>query len=349
MHCGSKVILQSSLKQKVEIDHSKVFNNWINLGIMASNSENYSSAERYAEKILEQDTESGLGWFILAVASSKNNDRCWEAYDNFEKAALYMSYDERIERGPAFVSHLAASVNVEIGLEKKSSDCEFDNNSVKASIDKESEILDILFRDLSGLERIELLEDLFDHANDAHWTLCWEAMMLIARNCSNGSAAVFGWANDHREMELCLNAISMAKKRKDLPVYLPINKKFIKDVSNILYGNIENNKSKVEKADRWWNDDSDFNEDDPNFIKIMEAKSDAYSLYEDILGKYISAKEIQIDRSIAKWVIGDERKERVIKEAYTKEVNNARAAAVSRMPEVWDMIIDATIRYGVHQ
>jgi len=359
MHCGTKVFLQMSKKQKAKIDRSREINNWMELGIVAIESGKYDSAEKYAEKILEQDAKSGMGWFIRALASSTKSDRLWEAFVYYKKAALNMSYNEKINHKSMFILHLADSIRTVVndkrgsglsyygGFEEDGSSLDFNEKWVNNVIIEESEILDSFFSDFSVTERIELLEELFDDAKDAQWASCWEAMMLILYECSR-SSAVLGWSNDQREMKLCLNAISVAKNRYGVPGYLPVSTDIIFDVSNALNKYVENNKARVEKADGWWKD-CDYKKDDPNHIKIMETRDNAYALYGDINNKYLLAEDVQTDRSIAKWVIGGGRKQSVIKGSPAIRVSKAREAVISRMPEVWDMIIEATIRYGVDQ
>ena len=348
MHCGTKILLQKSIKQSVEIDHSRLFKNWIELGTRALNSRNYDSAERYAEKILEQDIEAGMGWLILACASSCSTDRRWEAYDHFEEAAEKMSYDEKIENGEMFISYLSSSVYEELPDIEDGNYVDLNIDAVNNIMRRESGILNTFFSDLSEIEQVELLEWLFEYGKEASWQICWEAMELILVYYADESLTL-AWSCNHRKMELCLKAASIIKERKDLLACSPNCVRLIKDIKRIFKKYMSDNAVKVEMADKWWISNPFLNDDDPDHNEIRKTVDAAYELYFKISNDYFSTEDIQIDESIAKWTIGKQRKEEVIKIANKSAVAEAKSKVTSRMPEVWDMVIDSVIKYGPHR
>jgi DNA-directed RNA polymerase subunit RPC12/RpoP len=70
MYCGSKVILQEAINQKVTVDESHKIEAWITLGIEAVKSKNYSEAENYANKIIEADLNNPGGWYIKGCCAT---------------------------------------------------------------------------------------------------------------------------------------------------------------------------------------------------------------------------------------------------------------------------------------
>lgn len=71
--CGTKYSVEEAKKLMVEgvvqVDHSNMTDNYLNLAISACNSGNYSEAEAYANKVIEIDPSNYLGWQIKGKSS----------------------------------------------------------------------------------------------------------------------------------------------------------------------------------------------------------------------------------------------------------------------------------------
>jgi len=218
MYCGNKWIKQESVKQRMEIDNSRLFDNWISLGLSALDMLNYRSAEEYANKILEQDTENGIGWFLKACAAMKERERIVEAHNCFEIAAEKMSVEEKKANGSIFAIELSGSLTLEFP-ERSCSDIKFNNEALLRKIDNEYKLCQVYFNNLDEKDELDILSELYDFSHDAEWTQCWEALSLI-QYYLEWQAIIFPWPNERKLLELMIRTNSTMKSRKkELPPY----------------------------------------------------------------------------------------------------------------------------------
>ena len=74
MHCGHKAYLSENIPQTVKFDNSHSIKNWERLADNARETDNMDDLRKYAEKILEADSENIKGWLLMGCVSARNGD-----------------------------------------------------------------------------------------------------------------------------------------------------------------------------------------------------------------------------------------------------------------------------------
>ncbi|MDR0524163.1 MAG: hypothetical protein LBG62_07090 [Candidatus Methanoplasma sp.] len=301
MHCGHKVLLQESVKSKVEIDHSKTFENWIKLGLLAIESENYRSVEKYADKILEQDTENGMGWLFKACASIRDGEewRLGEAWDCFERAAEGMSADEKAEHGWIFLQEVTNSTLKDFSEFTASDISEEDIDLLLDRIVKESEIVDKFFEDSSDSQMVEQLKDLFDAGKEADWNLCFEALSVI-QLCISDAVILYPWTREYGElldMFIEIDDIFNAR-RSELPKIslFKLPPDFYPALSDMVRGFVLENWDRVERAHESFSNIEDGDAVGERLAKAIESLG---SICDDTVNAIAIASEKKIGRKSA--------------------------------------------------
>jgi DNA-directed RNA polymerase, subunit RPC10 (contains C4-type Zn-finger) len=319
MHCGHKVILQESIIKRVEIDNSRIFSNWIQLGLKALESFNYQSAENYGEKILEQDIDSGMGWYLKACGAMDDINRRTEAYNCFETAAQKMSESEKKEHGVNFIFELISNLEVDC---RDGGGAYLDDDAMIRCITTEENILHILLDDLDSEDEIDILKGLYEGTVESEWTFCWKAMSLI-QAYSIDAALGFAWSFHGKELMKLLVKVgeTLSQRFNELPSerMLTIHEDTILEIRNKSLEFIKNNLGRIRQADKLCIEDKD-NE------KIQTRIDRGYEKAEPILDEIIEQIQASYYKKIGK--------------------NAARLNAINRYPSAWNIIIDEIISQG---
>lgn len=251
MHCGHKVAMQESIAQKVKIDQSHTFSNWIQLGLKALSAFNYQSAESYGEKILEQDINNGMGWYLKACGAINNQERKVEAYDCFMSAAEHMSVDEKRTHKLNFFIEMLSFLETELGSHETCENLNFNDEVLLDDIHKENEIAEVFFEELKTDDEIELMSELFEATHNSKWTYCWKILSFI-QVYGIDSALLLTWSDYGKTMiELLINVDNTLKRRsKELPSLRVLNvcPDALLEVRKKSFDFVSNNRERVSKA-----------------------------------------------------------------------------------------------------
>lgn len=297
MYCGNKMIMQESIKQKVEIDNSRAFDNWIKLGLNAIVVENYQSAENYADRVLEHETENGMGWYLKACAAMSKNERVIEAYAYFEKAAKTMTNEEKKTNGVRFMQELSWSLSTEFSAYPSCSDLKFNNEALLIRVEKMNAVCSAYFDNLDDKDAVDILNGLYDASFAKKWTQCWEALSLI-QNYLEQIFLLLPWGNEWKYAQLLIKTNSTLKERKkELP---PCKASALDDdVINEVYRvagtyarSSEERASAIKKIDNMKEGDNEFD----GFMKRAEHESLAIN-YAPIYNELLVAQGKVLGRS----------------------------------------------------
>jgi|GEM_PF-6643233 len=107
MHCGNKVMIQENIAQKVTIDSTGKISNWIVLGLNALKYGDYVNAEANARLILESDTESGIGWFVLGCSSIHTSANIKEGINYLTKSIGMLTIEEKKDNYHLFLREIS--------------------------------------------------------------------------------------------------------------------------------------------------------------------------------------------------------------------------------------------------
>ncbi|MDR2846197.1 MAG: hypothetical protein LBV63_02835 [Candidatus Methanoplasma sp.] len=101
-YCGNKLMLEEAIAKKIQIDSTHLIDNWIALGMNGLDRDT-DDAEIYANKLLEQDLDNGMGWFIKGCAAIRTPSRSDEAIEYWSKASKLLSCREKEENLERFL------------------------------------------------------------------------------------------------------------------------------------------------------------------------------------------------------------------------------------------------------
>ncbi len=68
VYCGTKIMITEKVTQKIQIDESHRIDTWLAFCESELKSGDYSAVEKYAEKILENDTINYMGWYYKGIS-----------------------------------------------------------------------------------------------------------------------------------------------------------------------------------------------------------------------------------------------------------------------------------------
>lgn len=108
MHCGNKIMIRENIAQKVTIDSTEKINNWIVLGLNALKYRDYVNAETNARLILESNTESGIGWFILGCSSIHTSSNIGEGVNYLTKSIDMLTREDKRDNYHLFLYEISS-------------------------------------------------------------------------------------------------------------------------------------------------------------------------------------------------------------------------------------------------